>query len=162
MKMSDRSFPPLKLGAACPRVGIIADDLTGCGDAGAFCFKAGLRSRIFVSIGSLSPASAAGCDAVIDKGATIANLLVRSVQDIGVSDVVSELLSSEMGSELYRAKIDPELVGKTYRDYAIKMIDESISVIGIARGHKNLINPDLDLVLESKDEAFIVAKEPPR
>jgi voltage-gated potassium channel len=35
----------------------------------------------------------AGCDAVIDKESTIANLLVRSVQDIGVSDVITELLS---------------------------------------------------------------------
>lgn len=104
----------------------------------------------------------AGCDAVIDKGTTIANLLVRSVQDIGVSDVVTELLSSEVGSEIYRAKIDEEMVGKTYREYAIAMLDEGASVLGLARGHKNLINPALDMLIEDNDEAFIVAKEPPR
>ena len=42
------------------------------------------------------------------------------------------------------------------------MIDESISVIGIARGHKNLINPEPDMVLEKGDDAFVVSKEPPR
>jgi voltage-gated potassium channel len=104
----------------------------------------------------------AGCDAVIDKGTTIANLLVRSVQDIGISDVVTELLSSEVGSELYRVQIDDQFAGKPYREYAVKMIEESISVIGIARGHKNLINPEPDLVLEQRDEAFVVSKEPPR
>ncbi len=104
----------------------------------------------------------AGCDAVIDKGTTIANLLVRSVQDIGVSDVVTELLSSDKGSELYRVKIDDDFVGNPYREYAIAMLDASCSVIGLARGHKNILNPAPETIIESNDDAFVVAKEPPR
>lgn len=104
----------------------------------------------------------AGCDAVIDKSTTIANLLVRSVQDIGVSDVVTEILSSDAGSELYRVPVDDEFIGRPYREYAIGMLEESCSVIGLARGHKNLLNPHPDSVIEEGDDAFVISKEPPR
>jgi voltage-gated potassium channel len=103
----------------------------------------------------------AGCDAVIDMSSTIAHLLVRSVQDIGVSDVVSELLSSEVGSELYRVNVDREFVGKAFRDYAVHMIEQSMSVIGVARDHRNLMNPEPTFVLKADDEVFVVSAEPP-
>ena len=103
----------------------------------------------------------AGCDAVIDKGTTIANLLVRSVQDIGISDVVTELLSSAVGSELYRVPVSDDIVGKTYRDYVLHMLDERVSVLGLARGQKTLLNPSPDTIIEADDEAFVVAEEPP-
>lgn len=105
--------------------------------------------------------SYAGVDALIDKEATIANLLVRSVQDMGVSDVVRELLSSEVGSELYRVAIDRQLVGKTWREYCVAMLDESCTAIGIARGHKNLVNPDPTTLIQQSDEAFVISHEPP-
>jgi len=104
----------------------------------------------------------AGCDAIIDRSITIANLLVRSVQDIGVSEVVAELLSSQRGSELYRVAVDEEMVGKSFRDYAVAMLDESVSVIGLVRGQKSLINPDPGLLIEAQDDAFVVSREPPR
>jgi voltage-gated potassium channel len=103
----------------------------------------------------------AGSDAVIDKETTVANLLVRAVQDIGVSDVVTELLSSAVGSALYRAPIDPTFTGGSYRDYCVSMIDLGCSVIGVVRGHANLVNPGPDTVIEKGDEAFVIAKEPP-
>ncbi len=103
----------------------------------------------------------AGCDAVIDKSSTIANLLVRSVQDIGISDVVAELLTSDIGSELYRVPIDEEHIGKSYRAFAAQMIDESIAVLGVARGQERLINPEPEMLLEEGDDAFIVSREPP-
>ncbi len=103
----------------------------------------------------------AGCDAVIDKGTTIANLLVRSVQDIGISDVMTELLTAEVGSELYRIPVESAFVGKAFREYAIHMLDASCSVIGLARGHTNLLNPAPDCIIEPADHAFVVAKDPP-
>jgi len=103
----------------------------------------------------------AGCDAVIDKSSTIANLLVRSVQDIGISDVVSELLTSDIGSELYRVKIDEEHVGKSFRAYASSMLEDSVAVLGLARSQERHINPDPEMVIEEGDDAFIVSREPP-
>jgi voltage-gated potassium channel len=103
----------------------------------------------------------AGCDALIDETTTIANLLVRSVQDIGVSDVVCELLSSKVGSELYRAPVPSDWRGKSYRDFAREMIDRGMSVIGVARAGKNLLNPEPQFTLDEGDDVFLVANEPP-
>ena len=103
----------------------------------------------------------AGCDALIDKEATIANLLVRSVQDIGVSDVVGELLSSEEGCELYRVAIDEAFSGRPWREYCIAMLEQRATVIGLARAHKNIVNPAPDTSIVDGDEAFVIAEEPP-
>lgn len=45
---------------------------------------------------------------------------------------------------------------------AISMLDESCSVIGLARGHQNLLNPAPDSVIEHGDDAFVISREPPR
>lgn len=76
--------------------------------------------------------------------------------------MVTELLSSDAGSELYRVAIGDEFVGKSYRDYAVHMLDNAVSVIGLSRAHDNLINPDPSLRIERGDDAFVVAREPPQ
>lgn len=105
--------------------------------------------------------SYAGVDALVDDNRTIANLLVRSVQDEGVADVVSELLSSQVGSEFYRVAIPHAFVGKSFGEYAKAMVEESCAVLGIARGDDNMINPNSELSLVEGDDAFVVAAEPP-
>ena len=42
----------------------------------------------------------AGCDSVIDSHALASTLLVRSAQDLGVAEVVEELLTNKHGSEI--------------------------------------------------------------
>jgi voltage-gated potassium channel len=103
----------------------------------------------------------AGCDAVIDMTTTAANLLVRSVQDIGVSDVVCELLSSGKGSELYRVEIDGAYVGKSYREYVLDMLERGWSVVGVVRAQAQLMAPSASVTLADGDVAFVVAPEPP-
>lgn len=48
-----------------PSIGVIADDLTGCGDVGVFLKLAGLRVRIITSIHHYHPALCTGCDALV-------------------------------------------------------------------------------------------------
>ncbi|MFH1379172.1 MAG: four-carbon acid sugar kinase family protein [bacterium] len=48
-----------------PVIGVIADDLTGCGDAGVFCARAGLTTRIYISSGKVSASSIAPFEAII-------------------------------------------------------------------------------------------------
>ena len=103
----------------------------------------------------------AGVDALVDDNRTIANLLVRSVQDEGVADVVAELLSSEIGSEFYRVTVPDTFVGKSFGEYAKAMIEESYSVIGLARGGERMINPASDTTINDDDDAFVIAPEPP-
>jgi voltage-gated potassium channel len=102
-----------------------------------------------------------GSDTVVDAARFSASLLVRGVQDIGVSDVVGSLLASDEGSELYRVPVPTELVGRTYRECALAFVDRRNAVIGIVRGQERTLNPDNALVLEAGDELFVVAPEPP-
>ena len=103
----------------------------------------------------------AGCDAVVDTQAVASTLLVRSVQDVGVSDVVEELLSNKKGSQIYRLSLLEEHVGTTFKDLTVLLLERGCTLIGLARGREHLINPDFDLRVESGDEAFVVAKTPP-
>ena len=103
----------------------------------------------------------AGCNALIDDTYTIANLLVRAVQDVGVSDVVCELIASEVGSELYRTSVGQSWAGKTFLDYATAMVDKGICVVGLWRDGRHQVNPDPDVILRDDDQVFVVSREPP-
>ena len=87
-------------------------------------------------------------------------LLADSSRQI-VCDVVSELLSARVGSELYRVAVDDEFVGRPFREYAVAMLEQACAVIGLARGNDNIINPEPDFEIAAKDEAFVVSREPP-
>lgn len=79
-----------------------------------------------------------------------------------MSDVVSELLAADRGSEIYRVPIAEDFIGKTYREYAIAMLDASCSVVGLAVGTERSVNPPPSTVLTEAHDAFVIAREPPR
>lgn len=101
-----------------------------------------------------------GCDAVIDFGHLGALLLVRGIQDVGVTEVVEDLLSNKDGSELFRVVVPEAFVGKTWRELAIALVEEDVAPIGLERGDKRLLNPDRTTVLEASDFLFVVARDP--
>lgn len=102
-----------------------------------------------------------GCDAVIDFSQLGAMLLVRGIQDVGVTEVIEDLLSNAAGSELYRVKLEEEFVGKTYQELALALLERDIAVIGVERGDQRILNPDRTMALEETDHLFVVAREPP-
>lgn len=102
-----------------------------------------------------------GCDAVIDFSHLGAMLLVRGIQDVGVTEVIEDLLSNESGSELYRVRVDETSVGKTFREVAMALIERDVALIGIERGERRVLNPEHDTRLEATDHLFVVAREPP-
>jgi len=105
--------------------------------------------------------SDAGCDAVVDLNGIASALITRSVQDAGVSDVISELLSNKRGSEIYRISVRDELVGKSWRDFVHAMLERECTALGLVRGEQIRMNPGLGFVLEKGDEVFVVSEEPP-
>lgn len=102
--------------------------------------------------------SVAGCSAVVEGNAVTSALLVASVQDSGISDLVSYLLSSTRGSELHRAPVPASYIGGPYRDFAVAMAAQSKPVLGIAKGGQVAVNPAPDTILEQDDDAFIAAR----
>ncbi|MBK6810318.1 MAG: ion transporter [Sandaracinaceae bacterium] len=105
---------------------------------------------------------AAGCDAVIDTRGLASTLLVRSVQDLGVGDLLQDLLTNKYGSEIYRVPVDEEFIGKTFLDFNIAMLGLRRTVLSLVRdGDRFLINPRADEPMLEGDEAFVISEEPP-
>jgi len=104
----------------------------------------------------------AGATTMVNERYTIANLLVRSVQDAGVSDLICELLASEVGSEIYRAPVPADFVGLPYSSLARAAFAERRTVIGIAPhdGPAVLLTPDPERVLQERDDYFVVSQVP--
>jgi voltage-gated potassium channel len=103
----------------------------------------------------------AGCDSVVDNQAIASTLLVRTTQDVGVAEVLEELVRNGSGAELYRVRVPSDYVGLSVRDFCVAMLDRGCMVIGIERGGQRLLNPDRDLRVQPDDDAFVVAHEPP-
>ena len=103
----------------------------------------------------------AGADAVVDLSGVAAALMMRSVQELGVGDVVAELLSNKRGSEIYRVGVRSELVGKTWREYATAMLERGHTAIGVVHDREIRLSPELDYRLAADDAVFVVSAEPP-
>ncbi len=102
-----------------------------------------------------------GCDSVVDNHAITSTLLVRTTQDLGVAEVLEELVRNGSGAELYRVPIPAAYVGRSVRDYCIGMLDHGCMVIGLIRDGRHMLNPDRQLRIVEDDQAYVVADEPP-
>lgn len=126
-----------------------------------------LNAKIRISAELVSAANkehldSAGCDAVIDSVSVSSGLLVRGVQDVGVPELITHLLSSDLGSEIYRVTVEPRFVGKTYREFVIHNLDRLQTVVALRRKGKTILQPTAGFVIEEGDDAFIISVDPPK
>ena len=104
---------------------------------------------------------AAGCDAVVDAGALASSLLVRAIQDLGVGELVEEMLSNTQGEvELYRAPCEA-WAGRPYGEMATALLARRVTVVGLLRSGIHRLAPEPALQLEATDEIFALATDPP-
>lgn len=115
-------------------------------------------SAELVSADNQEHLTTAGCQVTVEGNALTSALLVASVQDRGVSDLVQYLISSERGSELHRIPVPDEYIGGPYRAFAVDMAALSRPVLALARGTEMLVNPEPETTLGAGDEAFIAAR----
>jgi voltage-gated potassium channel len=84
---------------------------------------------------------AAGADAVIEGQLVASALLMRSVRDAGVVELVTDLLTSQEGSEIRRQRVPQAFLGGSYGAYAGALGAESRPVLGLVRRGQVLVNP---------------------
>lgn len=118
-------------------------------------------SAELVAVENREHLDAAGCDGVIDAVSVASGLLVRGVQDVGVPELIAHLLTNDTGSEVYRVRVDPAFIGKTYRDYVVDNLGRRQTVVALRRGAKMILQADPEHVLEEGDHAFIISVDPP-
>jgi voltage-gated potassium channel len=101
-------------------------------------------------------------DEVITSGEYASKLLANAAFSQGISLVVTDLLTADEGSEIYRIK-QPE--NSTFKDFEeiFKYFREEHNaiVIGVVRDNKSIINPEKGFSLNNSDELVVIAVDKP-
>lgn len=90
------------------------------------------------------------------------HLLASAASDHGVSRIISELLSSRYGNELYSMPVPKEMVGTNFLDLFVSMkTDSNTTVFGIqkGRGGEFISNPDAGYIIEENDYLLVISKD---
>ncbi len=104
----------------------------------------------------------ANADEIIIGSELSSHLIASAASDHGISRVVTELLSSRYGNELYSMPVPAEMAGKKYLDIFIAMKTEyNITVFGIQKGRAGafLPNPDADYPVTAEDLLLVISKD---
>ncbi len=106
----------------------------------------------------------AKADEIIVVGEISTNLLVQAALNHGITRLVSELVSNRYGNDLYKIKVPPYLVGKTFFKALCELKEkEDIICIGIEdkSGFVLHANPKNDYPLKKEDYLITIAWDRP-
>lgn len=101
-------------------------------------------------------------DEVITSGEYASKLLANAAFSRGISLVVTDLLTADEGSELYRIKQPKETKGSDF-EFALEYFRKEYNtiVIGVVRDNKSIINPQRGFALRDDDELVVIAIDKP-
>jgi voltage-gated potassium channel len=106
----------------------------------------------------------ANADEIIVGSEFSTKLISRAALDHGISKVLSELLSSRFGNELYKIAVPPSLAGRGFIDVftEMKRANQSI-VLAVQKGETGDVvsNPSVDLQVEQGDYLIVIASNRP-
>jgi voltage-gated potassium channel len=107
----------------------------------------------------------ANADEIIIGSELSSHLLASAARDHGISTVVSELLSSRYGNDLFLIPLPEKLIGKSFIDGLITMKkEEQATLLGLQKGTKGALitNPDAQYILSREDYLIIISKRRPQ
>lgn len=90
------------------------------------------------------------------------HLLASAACDHGISRIISELLSSRYGNELYSMPVPEKMAGLKFVEIFVTMkTDSNTTVFGIqkGRGGEFISNPDTDYIVEESDYLLVISKD---
>ncbi|GIX49690.1 MAG: hypothetical protein KatS3mg131_3901 [Candidatus Tectimicrobiota bacterium] len=117
-----------------------------------------------VDAANLAHCRLAGADEIIVSGALTSNLLVQAALNPGSTRVISELLTTRQGSELYLVPLPPSLAGKRFLE-ALGWLKEAHNALAIAVQREDgtlCTNPPAAYTLQAGDRLYLIAEERPR
>lgn len=104
----------------------------------------------------------ANADEIIIGSELSSRLIASAASDHGISKVISELLSSSYGNELYSMAVDESMAGSKFLDVFVSMkTTKNATVLGVqkGRGGKFISNPDADYIVSSDDLLLVISKD---
>ncbi len=101
----------------------------------------------------------ADVDELLVTSKVAARLLARSALYPGLTGIVTDIVSGGEGSELYRIKLPDDYLGLSIDAVAGRLRTEHrATLLSVNRGGRAFVNPAADFVLESGDDAVVVAE----
>ena len=104
----------------------------------------------------------AHADEIIIDSEISSHLLASAACDHGVSRMISELLSSRYGNELYSMAVPEKMIGSTFLDLFIAMKKRhNTTVFGLqkGRGGECISNPDAEYIITAEDYLLVISKD---
>lgn len=107
----------------------------------------------------------AKADEIVVVGELSTNLLVQSVLDPGITEMITELVSNRFGTELYKLDVPESMIGKTFMD-ALTELKENHNILCLGVENKttkqHITNPGTDYELGLDDAIIVIAEERPK
>lgn len=104
----------------------------------------------------------ANADEIIVGSELNSHLIACAATDHGISRIISELLSSRYGNELYSIPVPVRMVGKRFLDVFVTLKTENdTTVFGVqqGRGGEFMSNPDTEYVLAEGDLLLVISRD---
>ncbi|HBB35311.1 MAG TPA: cag pathogenicity island protein Cag26 [Cyanobacteria bacterium UBA8803] len=118
-----------------------------------------------VNEGYIQTCKRAKADEIIVSSELSSMLISQATLNHGITKVISDLLSSQDGNQLYKIAIPPSKVGSSFVEVLIYMkeVYQSI-VLGVQKGSEGEVisNPPADYHLEDNDYLIIIGSEKPQ
>jgi len=99
----------------------------------------------------------ANCDEIVAANDFSVKLLVQSIEDPGLSVILSDVISNSYGAQIDSEKVKEEFVGKSYKDMFMSLYDNE-DKLAIALKHNNvpLVNPKKNVLIEPEDVVYYI------
>ena len=107
----------------------------------------------------------AKADEIIVVGELSTNLLVQAALDHGITRLITELVSTRYGSDLYKVKVPEKYKGAKFYDIMCELKkDHGLLCLGIedSQGKRLLANPDSDYEVGPDEQLVIIASSRPK
>ncbi|MBN2495246.1 MAG: NAD-binding protein [Deltaproteobacteria bacterium] len=102
-----------------------------------------------------------GCDAIVCPSEFTARFLVQELLDPGVQEVVSQLLSTDVGQQLFVLQAADSLAGKRFSDLHAWAATHRAVLLGYLRAGSTQLNPPPDTSLATGDRLVVIAASRP-
>lgn len=106
----------------------------------------------------------ANVDEVVVAGELSSGLIAQTTLDHGLASIISEILRTNDGSELYRVPVPISLTGKPFTEAFIKIKEEHNGIVlAVYKDSEKraIVNPPIDYIFETADHLIIVTPKRP-
>lgn len=113
---------------------------------------------------NVAHAQRAKADEIIVVGELSTNLLVQAALDHGITRIISELVSTRYGNDLYKVSVPASLRGRTFFDIMCELKkNHDILCVGVedSKGETLLANPTSGYTVGPDDQLVIIASSRP-